>query len=174
MPDPALSEALAEAYATAPADQVVLHTLELRHPAFTAPIRVVRDHVGIEARLEPTAPEGAVVVDFVPYSFDFRPPEQTSSGLPQCVVEIDNVSREILEQLDAAVMDGRPVTLIYRAFLDDALLDGPENDPPAVMTLSGVSATPLRIRATAGFPDLLNRRFPALEYDPEKFPGLIL
>ena len=34
MPDPALSEAIREAYAAAPADVVILHTLELRHPAF--------------------------------------------------------------------------------------------------------------------------------------------
>ena len=41
MPDPALSAALAEAYAAAPIDQVILHTLEIWHPAFSVPIRVV-------------------------------------------------------------------------------------------------------------------------------------
>lgn len=174
MPDPALSAAITEAYVNAPPDQVVLHTLELRHPAFTAPIRVVRDREGIDARLEPTAAEGAVVVEFVPYSFDFKPPEQTSNGLPQCVLEIDNVSGEILKQIDAAVMDGRTVHVIYRAYLEDQLLDGPETDPPVVMSLSSIHADPMRIRATAGFPDLLNRRFPATEYSMEKFPGLLL
>ena len=34
MPDPALSQAIKEAYAAAPSDVVILHTLELRHPAF--------------------------------------------------------------------------------------------------------------------------------------------
>ena len=48
MPDPALSAAIREAYASAPADVVVLHTLEIWHPAFVedglaSPIRVVRN-----------------------------------------------------------------------------------------------------------------------------------
>ena len=34
MPDTTLSEALKEAYASAPSDVVLLHTLELRHPSF--------------------------------------------------------------------------------------------------------------------------------------------
>jgi hypothetical protein len=49
MPDPALSEAIREAYASAPADVVVLHTLEIWHPSFiedgmAKPIRVVRNY----------------------------------------------------------------------------------------------------------------------------------
>ena len=34
MPDPSLSAAIKEAYASAPTDTVILHTLELRHPDF--------------------------------------------------------------------------------------------------------------------------------------------
>jgi hypothetical protein len=34
MPDPTLSEAIQEAYAHAPSDAIILHTLELRHPDF--------------------------------------------------------------------------------------------------------------------------------------------
>lgn len=52
-PDPALSAALREAYASASVDEVIHHTLELWHPAFTAPIRVIMArgqrpcHIGI-------------------------------------------------------------------------------------------------------------------------------
>ena len=48
MPDPTLSQAIKEAYAAAPSDVVILHTLELRHPDFEdddgnpTAIRVVR------------------------------------------------------------------------------------------------------------------------------------
>ena len=54
MPDPTLSQAIREAYAAAPSDVVILHTLELRHPAFVnddespTAIRVVRDHRDLE------------------------------------------------------------------------------------------------------------------------------
>lgn len=173
MPDPALSEAIREAYASAPADEVILHTLELWHPAFTAPIRVVRDEVAMDARIEAEAARDAgAMVAFVAYAFDIKPPEQTTSGVPQCVIEIDNVSRDILAQIDLAVASAEPVTVIYRAYLDSDLDSGPENDPPLEMTLSAISANPFRIRATAGFPDLLNLRFPSLDYDLERFPGL--
>ena len=52
MPDFTLSDALEEAYASAPSSEAVLHTLEIRHPDFTQPIRVVRDHQDFEAYLE--------------------------------------------------------------------------------------------------------------------------
>jgi len=76
MPDPALSAALAEAYAAAPSDVVVLHTLELRHPAFRddngnpTAIRVVRDHADLVARLEASAPLNPVeMVTFTALAF---------------------------------------------------------------------------------------------------------
>ena len=57
MPDFSLEDALKEAYASAPASEVILHTLELRHPSFTQPIRVVRDHAEFTCFLEADAPE---------------------------------------------------------------------------------------------------------------------
>jgi hypothetical protein len=62
--------------------------------------------------------------------------------------------------------------VIYRAFLSSDL-SGPENDPPLTLTIKSISADVFRIRAVAGFDDLANRRFPALEYEASTFPGLI-
>ncbi|MGN2393239.1 DUF1833 family protein, partial [Pelomicrobium sp. G1] len=59
MPDPALTAAIREAYASAPANEIVYHTLELRHPSFTQPLRVVRDWDTLTARLEESAPVDA-------------------------------------------------------------------------------------------------------------------
>jgi hypothetical protein len=173
MPDPTLSAALLEAYASAPANQVIHHTLELWHPAFSLPIRVVRDNASLDARIEAGAARDAgAVVTFVAYAFDIVPPDQSSDALPQCVIEIDNVSRDIMAQLDLAVVQPDPITVIYRAYLSDMLDTGPENVPPMEMTITHVNATPLRIRAVAGFPNLLDRAFPSLDYDLEVFPGL--
>ena len=44
MPNDLLTEALQEAYASAPADAIPLHTLELDHSTFTEAIRVVRNY----------------------------------------------------------------------------------------------------------------------------------
>ncbi|WP_426033342.1 DUF1833 family protein [Cypionkella sp. TWP1-2-1b2] len=173
MPDPTLSEAIQEAYASAPVDQVIYHTLELWHPAFSAPIRVVRDFNALDARIEAgAARDPSAIVTFVGFAFDIVPPDQTSTGLPQCMIEMDNVDREILAQVDAAVVTSLPITVIYRAYLSDAVSVGPENIPPMELTLLSISATPLRLKATAGFPDLVNLRFPKLDYDLETFPGL--
>ena len=174
MPDPSLSDAIIEAYATAPTDQVIYHTLELWHPIFTAPIRVVRDNAAISAMIEASAERNpGTMQTFEGYAFDVVPPDQSSASLPQCVIEIDNVSREILAQIDLAVFEVDPVTVIYRAYLSDNLDGGPENDPPLEMSITQISATPLRIRAVAGFTNLLDKRFPALDYNLEDFPGLV-
>jgi len=173
MPDPALSAAIREAYASAPVETIIYHTLEIWHPSFSDPIRVVRDRDPLDARLEAGAPRDAgAVVTFAAYAFDVIPPEQTTTGAPQCVIEIDNVSREISSAIDLAVSEPDPITVIYRAFLSDALDEGPETDPPLELTLITVTADMFKVRATAGFPDLLNRAFPDLRYTAEDFPGL--
>jgi hypothetical protein len=175
VPDPTLSDAIKEAYASAPTTSVILHTLEIYHPAFTEPIRVVRDRANVTATLESTAPRNASQsVEFVAFPFDILPPEVSVSGMPQCKIEIDNVSREILAQIEAAMAVGGDdlITVIYRAFLSDDL-SGPENDPPLTLTIVSLSATPFRITATAGFWNPNNRKFPSKVYDGERFPGLV-
>jgi hypothetical protein len=58
MPNSALNVAIREAYASAPSDIVILHTLELRHPDFrddegqSIAVRLVRDHQDLSAKLE--------------------------------------------------------------------------------------------------------------------------
>ena len=175
MPDPALSAALKEAYASPTAGVVVYHTLEIWNAALSAPIRVVRDEVALDARIEAGAPRNAgALVTFAAYAFDIVPPDQTTTSVPSCTIEIDNVDRLILSQLDAAVTSGTTITIMYRQYLSTTRTVGPENNPVWVLTALSISATPQRIRMTAGFPDLLNRKFPAQEYDPEVFRGLVV
>ena len=58
MPDASVRDALAEAYALAPSDDIVLHTLEVRHPPFVddggSPDSMwsVADDEDIQARIE--------------------------------------------------------------------------------------------------------------------------
>ena len=174
MPDSVLSQAIKEAYAAAPADEVIYHTLEIRHASFASPIRVVRDFVDLDATLEATAPEDASTeVTFTGYAFDIVPPEVSVGGSPQLVIEIDNVSREILANIELAMSSTELITVIYRAFLAGDLT-APSNDPPLTLTIFQITATPMRISAVAGFQDVTNKRFPAAEYTAERFPGLTL
>lgn len=179
MPDSTLSQAIKEAYASAPSNLVIYHTLELRHPAFVdeygnpAPIRVVRDWNDLNATLEASAPLNAGErVTFVRFAFDFTKPEISASGVPQMQIEIDNVDRAIVANIEAASTSSELVEATYREFISTDL-SGPQNDPPIHMTIMSINADVFRVRATAGFPDLMNRRFPREEYSSEVFPGLV-
>jgi hypothetical protein len=173
MTDATLSAAIQEAYASAPVDEVIYHTLELHHPAFSTPIRVVRGWEDVNATLEATAPEDpSTLVTFVAFPFEFIKPEVTPNGVPQIIIEIDNVSREILAAIESTVGSTAQIQVIYREYIDSDL-SGPQNDPPLLLTIYQVTADPFRVRATAGFADLGNTRFPREEYTAETFPGLV-
>lgn len=173
MADSTLSQAIKEAYASAPANVVIYHTLELRHPAFTAPIRVVRDFEDLTATLESSAPVNpGAVVTFVRFSFDFSKPEMSANGVPQMSIEIDNVDRSIVANIEAALATTDLVEATYREYISTDLA-APQNDPPIRMTLMSITADVFRVKAVAGFPELMNRRFPSTEYDAETFPGLV-
>lgn len=174
MPDSALSDAIREAYACAPSDAVIYHTLEIAHPSWATPIRVVRDFDNLTATLESTAPyDPSTAVLFLGFAFDVIPPEVSAAGTPQLVIEIDNVSREILANIEIAMATPDLLTVTYRAFLSSDL-SGPQNDPPMTLTIFQISANPMRIRAVAGFNDVVNKRFPSETYGAEDFPGLML
>lgn len=174
MPDPAVSAAMAEAYASAPEGQVVLDTLELWHPAFTTALRIVADNGALEARLEPDAPrEAGALVAFIPLGFRLRPPETMADAPGVLEAEIDTAGREIVAEIDAAVSSLAPVEVIWRRFIGDEAEDGPDYVVRG-LTVRAVSATPFRLSAQAGWQDLVNERFPRLIYDRERFPTLEL
>lgn len=86
MTDNSLSETLKEAYASAPCNVILLHTLELRHPSFVdengepTAIRVVRDNINHICTLEDTAPlDPGKAVEFIAMGFDLGlPPVEAS------------------------------------------------------------------------------------------------
>ena len=173
MPDPVLSQALQEAYAAAPSNVVVYHTLELRHAAFTQPIRVVRDNQDLSATLEASAPvDAGIEVSFVGFAFDFDKPEVGTDGVPQLVIELDNVSREILANVELAMTTPDLIKATYREYISTDL-SGPQNDPPMHMTIRDITADVFRVRAKAGFGDFENKLWPREVYTADRFPGLI-
>lgn len=173
MTDTTLSQALKEAYASAPANVVIYHTLELNHPAFTTPIRVVRDFVPLTATLESTASANAgEAVTFAAFAFELTKPAVNPNSVPQITIEIDNVDRSIVANIEAALTTTDLVTVTYREFLSTDL-SAPQNNPPLTLTVMSVSATVFKITATAGFPTMQNKRFPTTEYDATTYPGLV-
>lgn len=173
MPNPALTAAIKEAYASAPVGQVILHTLEFRHAAFAAPIRVVRNTVNITATLEADAPvDGGDAVEFQYYAFEFSLPEVSDTGAPELVITIDNADRVIVESLELAVTSTDPLYVTYRPFLSTDL-SAPQMDPPLTMTVQHIEADVFRVTARCGFGEILNKAFPGEDYTAARFPGLV-
>ena len=172
MSDDTLSQAIKEAYASAPANVVIYHTMELWHPAFTTPIRVVRDYADLTATLESTAPRNASeAVTFIAFNFDFTKPEVSAAGIPQITITMDNVDRSIVANIESALGSTELVSVIYREFISTDL-SSPQNNPPLSMTIMSVTADVFKVTAVAGFPNLMNKRFPTTEYSTEVFTGL--
>lgn len=173
MPSTSLSDAIKEAYASAPSDIIILHTLEFRHPNFSAPIRVVNDKVALHAKLEATAPlNPSAYVDFVAFSFDFSLPDVQSTAMPEIVITIDNVSREIEDNLAIAVASPYQIDVTYRPYLSNDLTQ-PQWTPPLTMTISQCQADDFQVVARASMGDMANRKFPNQNYNSERFPGLM-
>ena len=186
------TQALEEAYAAAPASDVVLATIELRHSTFTdeahnpIAIRMVQDYgVLLEERddgpdirghlltLEASAPmnPGAEVI-FQSVMFKFTLPEQSDSKVSGMQIEFDNVTRIMSDYLDKAVQSRSTMSLIYREYLADDT-----TQPQLVignLSIKNVSSNLWRVTATADFLDFINKKFPNKEYRPEDYPGLAI
>ena len=178
MPDPALSEAIQEAYAHAPSEAIILHTLEIRHPDFRnengnpTAIRVVRDQIDLQARLEADAPmDAGAIVTFVAMGFELDLPAVDTTPVPEIVVTLDNVSREIVRYLDVAAESQSVIEITYRPYLSNDL-EGPQMDPPITLILSEVEADVQRVTARARMMDIGNKAFPSRTYTAKEFPGL--
>ena len=118
------SQALKEAYASAPVDQVILDTLEIRHPAFVddqgnpAAARIVRGYENIFATLEADAPMNpGQQVEFIAVPFDFTLPGFEEGRVPELSITLDNVGRELQGWLEAAASSPQVMEATYRPYL---------------------------------------------------------
>ncbi len=180
MPDPSISDALAEAAAIAPAAETILHTLELRHPSFVddtgrpISIFVVQDDADLIAPLEAAAPvQAGAIVRFIGFGFSFRLMPVEPGTTPEIEITIDGVDRSVIHHLDQAVESGVPIVVAYRPYLANDVRDGPQMDPVPSFELSDVhvSVTAVKARARTGID--LRGSFPLLTYSAAAFPGLI-
>jgi hypothetical protein len=174
-----LSEALKEAYASNPVGQVIIETLEFRHPSFIddngnpAALRVVRDYQAVFVGLEATAPlQPGETVEFMAFAFDITLPGFEENQTPQLSITIDNVGRELITQLEAATSSQQPIEVTYRPYLLSDL-SGPQMDPPITMTVTNAVADVFQIQMDATLDDVSNQPFPRRQYTPQDFPGLV-
>jgi len=122
---PTHSEALLEAYASCPPSARVYHTLENRQASFDQAARVVAN-VGDDIMLgiESGAPrDGGSMATFIacPFSADY--PEQREGQPPSCKISIDNVARELVPKIRAALGVRQYIQVLYREYLGSDLTE---------------------------------------------------
>jgi hypothetical protein len=167
-----LSEALAEAYASAPPTVVVLHTLELWHPTWAAAIRLVQDFANLTATLEDDAPVNAgEAVLFTGCPFRFALP-QVGEGRQELSIQIDNVAQLLMPLLEAADLTSTDaIKATYRPYLSTDT-SAPHMAPVLTLDVVRVSADTMQVTCVCAHADFLNRRFPRRIYTVEEFPGI--
>jgi len=178
MPDTSLSQALKEAYASAPSNVVILHTLELRHPSFVdeqglpTTVRVVRDNTDLVAKLEDNAPLNPTEwVTFIAMGFDLELPPVDTAPVPEISITLDNVSREMVTHLNNAAESQDKIEVTYRPYLSTDL-EGPQMDPPITLVLTEVEADVFKVTGRARMLDIGNKAFPSITYNSTNYPGL--
>lgn len=164
-----LSEAYAEAAASAPVNRAVIYTYELKHPTFSSRILIVNAFEDIDATLE-----DGTRGHFVACPVQIVPPEETDAGTtPTMQIRIDGVSAIVAERLDAATDAQEKIEIVERVYVSDDL-SAPAHLPPLKLTLSTVSVSAQTVTGTARFSDPINIRFPAYDYLPAEYPSLAI
>lgn len=168
-----LSEAIAEAYASANVGDPVLLTLEFRHPDFVdddgnpTSAWVVNDYRNLVA-----FDEDSIERTFIGVPFKYVKPDQTDSGAPKAAqIELDNVSLEVSRLLMQARESDDPVEVVEREYLPSDLT-APHVLPVTVTELAAPAITVETVSASCTFGNLTNRKYPARTYTAEDFPAL--
>ena len=101
-----------EAYANADDTRVMLYTLELNHPAFTQPLRIVADNDPLTAEIET-----GDTVEFTPFFFSIKRPPISEEPDPSLQITVDNVSGFMTPYLDQASRSGDSIHVVFRPYL---------------------------------------------------------
>ena len=151
-------------YASAPAEYVILQTLEVLVQDYD-PIRVVAAYEDVTATLE-TDEE----VTFLAGPFDITRPSKNSSGQQTITFSIANVTGEAQKAVEQALTNDSEVPINYREYISTDLT-APAG-PVYKMIMRGGTFQGLMVQIEAGYYDLLNTQWPRKRYTADFAPGL--
>lgn len=161
-----LSEALKEAYASAPSNVVILECIQIAHVSLMEVISLVKNNEDLDLTLEDSS-----VVTFEGAAFQLSLPAKADSALQQLSIKIDNIDQRVSDFINDAKNFTTPVEITYRVYLSTDLTT-PQNSPPLILYLSDVKVTQFDVTGTANFADLINKKFPSEFYTAARFPSL--
>ncbi len=163
-----VSDELKRVYASAPDDLYYLETLTLEHSGLTGGVRYLTNEVnGFSGQLEDSTP---VTFQYAPFAA--IPPSSEEENNLNLQVTLDNAGRQLMDELESMADNPiEPIKVTYRIYLSDDL-NTVQNDPPLKLEVLSVRAQQLVVSFNAGLANLRQRKFPAMIYDIEKYPGL--
>ncbi len=172
---PTQNEALLEAYASCPPSTRIYYALEVNHPSFASPAYIVANvgddmDLGIEVGSDINS---GTMVTHLACPFTAAYPEQREGQPPTTAVKIDNVNRELVPKIRAALSVRAYITIFYREYLGSDLTEPAYG--PIEFVLSNVQMVGVSLTGTAMVKNLQNKRFPRLNknYDYIQFPSLL-
>ena len=171
-----LSVAQKEAYARAHTSSIRLWAIELRHPTFVEPLRIVAHKEDLTTTLESNAPvEADQEVTFVSLAMKMREPEIGTEADSMVSIQIDGVPGAVQPYLAAANKTIYPIEATLRVFLYNLETESIIDSATSILHLQvrniGVSKTSVTL--TMGYTNTANRAFPSQLYTPETNPGLV-
>ena len=172
-----LQEAMDEAYASAPSDLIPLHAMELNHPAFDEPLRLIRwpvtgpEMTKFNCLHEPQAElNPSSIVEYSGFPFELILPESStnSEGYFKFKVTLFN---NFDEHLMAAALNPGIIKATYREYIKGRELEGPVARWPGI-TITSPRREGADIIADGTILGWMAKPFGGL-YLPIDYPGLV-
>ncbi|WP_230531124.1 DUF1833 family protein [Microvirga roseola] len=168
-----LTAAMEEAYASAPSNVVILHTLELNHASFSSPIRIVTGDEGLTAgELVALTLETGQTRNFTAMAFDVIPPGYDDDGPIPGRIRIDGVSGMLIPYLEDAAVSAGSISVTYRGYRSDARFE--PGDVISGLKRKRVEVTATSVESEVGFDEVGQQAFPRVTYDIDSYPALFL
>lgn len=169
MPNPLLSEALREAYASASVEFEVVNTFEITAETVTgfSPIRVCDGNIERNFALEDLS-----VVTFSPYPFTLTMPSVDNYGIKELSIDIKNVDGSVITLLDTIRNLDQAILIKFRTYIAEYGSAGPQTPRPVSLEVTGLVATVFGVSIKASISDIVNCPFPNDIYSISLYPGL--
>lgn len=186
LPDHGLSDkemldlALAESYASASQDTILLYGIEIDHKAFSQPARVIRWSAStstpkeFQCKLEDDAPKNAgETVTFIGCPFEITFPDKTEENVGQFTFKVPGVAWLIQDELEAAALSGGKISAIVRVYVKGEEDKGPAQVWPGInMESPSIDANTGDITIVGNLFGWLTRTF-GKNFTPSRYPALV-
>lgn len=160
------TKALRTAWASAPKNDYIHETLELRHSKFSRTWYISNHQKQFTAALE-----SGTTVTFDPIPFTVKLPPSDAQGGQLMDITIANAGLDMVKEIEAAsTKPDERIETVYRVYLSSDKT-APQNNPIR-LSLDAITMNDEVISGQAGRSDVLNQTFPNELYTAEKFPGL--